>query len=182
MIAAKASPGPPRRKRKEEQRATQIEAAMQSLKLSKWPEIPLAHISKVTKEMLARLVRIQIFIFSVIYTRCCCCCCDLPVFFFLFPQSNIDEGGNFAIPVVEAFPEISDDYLAKISNPMDFRTIEEDRLQLYHSIADLQEDLILVFSNCMNYNVPDSDLYVIAQYVFATFAAACSTAYEGFCS
>lgn len=80
-------------------------------------------------------------------------------------QSTMDEGGNFAIPVIEAFPEITDDYLARVQNPLDFRTIQEERLQLYHSIHELQDDLILVFSNCMNYNVPDSDLYLVAQYV-----------------
>lgn len=80
----------------------------------------------------------------------------------------MDEGGNFYIPVAEAFPEIAEDYLAIISNPMDFRTIEEERLNVYQSISDFQEDLILVFSNCMEFNVPGSDLHAIAQSLLET--------------
>lgn len=75
----------------------------------------------------------------------------------------MDEAGNFLVPVVESFPDIADDYLDAIAVPMDFRTIVEERLNVYQSIAELQDDLILVFSNCMEFNVPESDLYVIAQ-------------------
>ena len=78
-------------------------------------------------------------------------------------QRSLDDAGNFLIPVVESFPEIAEDYLTAIPNPMDFRTIEEERLNSYQSISELQEDLILVFSNCMEYNMPDSDLYCLSQ-------------------
>jgi hypothetical protein len=35
---------------------------------------------------------------------------------------------------------------------MDFRTIEEERLQVYRNIAELQQDLILIFDNCIEFN------------------------------
>jgi hypothetical protein len=40
---------------------------------------------------------------------------------------------------------------------MDFRTIEEDRLQVYRNIAELQQDLILIFDNCIEFNGAASD-------------------------
>ena len=48
---------------------------------------------------------------------------------------------------------------------MDFRTIEEERLWHYRSISELQIDLVLVFSNCMDYNDDDSPLCHTAKYV-----------------
>jgi Bromodomain len=64
--------------------------------------------------------------------------------------------------VIESFPEQADAYLASISNPMDFRTIKEDRLHVYKSILELQEDLIIVFSNAMDYNEPGSAFHELA--------------------
>lgn len=133
---------------------------MTSLNLSKWPEIPVRHISMVAHEIVERLVRThyilcraskQNFAFMLIIHFCSS------------SQRNLDEAGNFLLPVVESFPDIADDYLAAIIVPMDFRTIVEERLNVYQSIADLQDDLILVFRNCMEFNVPESDLYAIAQ-------------------
>jgi len=146
---------------------------MESLNLSKWPEIPVPHISKVTLEVLKRLVRAAAGIFlsraepplTVIFLFVCTL------------QKSMDEGGNFYVPVAEAFPNIGEAYLAMISNPMDFRTIEEERLNVYQSIRELQEDLILVFSNCMEFNVPRSDLHAIARSLLEsiedTFLGAC---------
>lgn len=74
----------------------------------------------------------------------------------------MDDGGNFYVPVAEAFPEIADDYLAVITNPMNFRTIEEERLNVYQSISELQEDLTLIFGNCMMFNMQGSDLHGMA--------------------
>jgi len=89
----------------------------------------------------------------------------------------MDEGANFFLPVAEAFPEIADAYLAIVPHPMDFRTIEEERLQVYQTIVDLQHDLILVFSNCMKFNEPNSVLYAIAKSLLEcleeTFLSAC---------
>ena len=71
----------------------------------------------------------------------------------------MDENQVFEVPVVESHPEIEDSYLERISQPMDFRSIEEDRLSDYKSINELQDDLVLVFSNCMEFNEPGSPLY-----------------------
>ena len=70
---------------------------------------------------------------------------------YLFPQRDLDDGDTFAAPVVETFPDLADAYKA-IENPMDFRTIEEERLQYYRSITDLQQDLLLVFHNCLEFS------------------------------
>lgn len=78
-------------------------------------------------------------------------------------QRTLDEDAIFHIPVVEAYPELQKSYLQQIAQPMDFRTIEEERLWFYKSIAELQLDLILVFSNCMEYNDTDSPLYHTAK-------------------
>ena len=50
-----------------------------------------------------------------------------------------------------------------ISNPMDFRTIEEDRIHYYSSITELQKDLTLVFGNCIKYNGTLSEFGQFAQ-------------------
>ena len=71
-------------------------------------------------------------------------------------QANVDEDGIFAEPVVEAFPEIARDYKKVVKNPMDFRTILEDRLPIYKSIRECQQDLILIIQNCMTFNVENS--------------------------
>ena len=114
----------------------------------------------VSHEILERLVRTPV-------TFCCARKQTLAVQShhrcFCSSQRNMDEAGNFLVPVIESFPDVADDYLAIILSPMDFRTIAEERLNVYQSIADLQDDLILVFSNCMEFNVPGSDLYAIAQ-------------------
>jgi hypothetical protein len=62
----------------------------------------------------------------------------------------------FAMPVTESFPEIEEEYRRKIKTPMDFRTIEEDRLPSYAEISELQNDLIQVFDNCVAYNGPQT--------------------------
>lgn len=57
---------------------------------------------------------------------------------------------------METYPDIADSYLAVVQNPMDFRTIEEERLLRYRSITELQRDLVLVFNNCFAFNDVDS--------------------------
>ena len=42
--------------------------------------------------------------------------------------------------------------MAKVETPMDFETIEGERLPHYTGITQLQEDLILTFRNCCVYN------------------------------
>lgn len=63
-----------------------------------------------------------------------------------------DKDGLFEQPVWESLPEIKDEYLEVVSNPMDFRTIEEERVKSYTSIKQLQQDLMLVFNNCIRFN------------------------------
>lgn len=78
-------------------------------------------------------------------------------------QRNLDELDIFAIPVAEAYPDAADSYLERITHPMDFRTIEEERMLYYQSISELQNDLIQIFANCMEYNEPGSPLYDTAR-------------------
>lgn len=74
-----------------------------------------------------------------------------------------DKGELFDRPVVEQLPEIEERYLKEVSEPMDFRTIEEERVHSYTSITQLREDLILVFENCITYNGAESKFGKIAM-------------------
>lgn len=58
----------------------------------------------------------------------------------------------FEEPVVEQYPDIAESYQSVIKEPMDFRTIEEERLPRYRSIQELQQDLMMVFNNCILFN------------------------------
>jgi Bromodomain len=75
----------------------------------------------------------------------------------------------FSSPVVEAFPEIADSYLEEIEEPMDFRTIEEERLPAYNSIRELQADLMLTFRNCMRFNRRGTEYWMLSEYVVFGF-------------
>jgi Bromodomain len=125
----------------------------------KWHEIALQHISKVTKGILAQLVRCHVDVGAGSPDL------SLTIPLFLGMQRDLDTEQLFWIPVAEAYPDLGDAYLAHISEPMDFRTIEEERLLYYSSITQLQDDLILVFQNCMDFNEPDSPVYETARYV-----------------
>lgn len=81
----------------------------------------------------------------------------------------MDTDRIFWIPAVEAYPEIADSYNRIVAFPMDFRTIDLERLDAYESIAELQDDLILVFRNCMDFNEPETDFHNIARYVSCIF-------------
>ena len=74
-------------------------------------------------------------------------------------QRELDTFGFFTIPVVEAFPEVADEYSQAVEDPMDFRTIEEERLSTYGHISELQDDLILVFRNCCIFNENNPEYY-----------------------
>jgi len=54
---------------------------------------------------------------------------------------------------------VADAYTEVVTNPMDLRTIEEERLPTYGLISELQEDLILTFKNCCVFNGEDSEYY-----------------------
>lgn len=75
----------------------------------------------------------------------------------------MDEGNIFEDPVVETYPAFKKNYLAVIDEPMDFRTIENERLRRYTSVRELQNDLKLVFENCIRYNGKASPLGKIAS-------------------
>ncbi len=72
---------------------------------------------------------------------------------------ELDAWNLFTAPVCEVFPEVADAYNDAVSNPMDLRTIEEERLPTYGLINELQEDLILTFKNCCVFNGEGSEYY-----------------------
>lgn len=80
-----------------------------------------------------------------------------------FHQRAMDEMGIFQVPVLETYPQIADTYLERVEQPMDFRTIEEERLHYYKSIRELQDDLILTFENCKAYNGALSEYGLYAE-------------------
>jgi len=71
---------------------------------------------------------------------------------------SLDSMDLFNIPVIEAYPDISEAYSKQIESPIDFRTIEEEKLPHYSKISQLQVDLIQVFKNCVEFNGESSDL------------------------
>jgi len=83
-------------------------------------------------------------------------------------QRDVDEEGVFAIPVAEAYADVAYEYRGVIEAPMDFRTIEEERIPAYLSIRELQQDLVLVFHNCITFNDSESPYYALAEYVCTT--------------
>jgi Bromodomain len=76
-----------------------------------------------------------------------------------------DIEGHFGTPVLESYPELANDYLEIVDEPMDFRTIEEERIPQYTKIKDLQTDLFMVFDNCSQFNGADTDMGQYAVYV-----------------
>jgi hypothetical protein len=130
-------------------------------KLNDWPEIDLKHITNIVHSVLEKLVRIIVMKWSVFYPR------DLKAnsFFFLLPTQKklLDKDDLFASPVIETYPEIAEHYLSLVQSPMDFRTIEEERVQTYRSIVDFQEDLISIFRNCCIYNDVGSPLFIYGK-------------------
>ena len=76
--------------------------------------------------------------------------------------SENDELGIFSKPVIEAHPTIADAYLNVIETPIDLRTIEEERVNIYNSIQGLQDDLVLMFRNCCTFNA-NTDFWEIAK-------------------
>ena len=76
---------------------------------------------------------------------------------------DVDEDGLFAIPVAEALPDLADEYRDKIEEPMDFRTIVEERLPRYRSIRELQLDLVTIFHNCIVFNGAKHEYGRLAQ-------------------
>jgi len=65
---------------------------------------------------------------------------------------ELDYRTLFHRPVCEDFPHMANEYFRMIKTPMDFRTIEDERMDSYQHIADLQDDLKLTFQNCCVFN------------------------------
>lgn len=78
-----------------------------------------------------------------------------------------DDQTVFAVPVVEAYPDMIDDYTEKIDEPMDLSTIEEERMHAYTSITQLQDDLILMYRNCCTFNGTGS---ILGEYAMERWA------------
>jgi len=79
-------------------------------------------------------------------------------FHILQEVEQLDDRESFKDPVTEQFPDIADEYLGSIADPMDIRTINE-RLESYEKISELQDDLILMLKNCCIYNGEKDDLW-----------------------
>mmetsp|Transcript_35319 Transcript_35319/g.39073 ORF Transcript_35319/g.39073 Transcript_35319/m.39073 type:complete len:453 (+) Transcript_35319:302-1660(+) len=82
--------------------------------------------------------------------------------FILEKLKTLDRRNAFLIPVVEAHPNLAEEYSNHVKTPMDFRTIEEERLLCYDNISQLQDDLIQVFKNCVDFNGPEHGLSLLA--------------------
>ena len=76
---------------------------------------------------------------------------------------SVDEQKLFEAPVLESLPHIKDEYMKVVSHPMDFKTIEEERIPSYTSITNLRDDLILTFQNSIQFNGPKSKFGKISQ-------------------
>jgi len=81
-------------------------------------------------------------------------------------MKKLDTQEHFGRPVLEQFPRLKDSYLRVVTEPMDFGTIQNERIGSYRIISDLQKDLILTFSNCCTYNEKGSEIW---NYTFSLF-------------
>lgn len=81
-------------------------------------------------------------------------------------MSEYDHDNVFSAPVVEAYPEIAASYLKTIKRPMDLRTIAEERIHSYESIAKLQDDLMLMCRNCCTFNGHESELWQYGKTIY----------------
>ena len=70
--------------------------------------------------------------------------------------NDVDE--VFHKPFIEQYPEIAQNYLKRIDTPMDFHTIIHKRMKAYRLVSELQDDLILIFTNCLTF-VEDGSYY-----------------------
>jgi hypothetical protein len=144
----KKSPSSPPSKKRKGKAGTDV-SPLPTLK--DWPVIALKSITGVTLDILKRLVSCSLPCSLLRVGQFSLICISIS------SQRVLDEDNLFGIPVVEAYPSVAYDYAKAISKPMDFRTIEEERIPVYRCIADLQQDLILIFGNCIQFNGAASD-------------------------
>jgi len=69
-----------------------------------------------------------------------------------------DNDGVFHSPVLETYPDLAESYLSIVKEPMDLRTIGEERVHHYQSIRELQDDLVVMLKNCCDFNGPSSQM------------------------
>lgn len=69
---------------------------------------------------------------------------------------DASKGGLFSVPVPkDAFPE----YYEVVKKPMDYGTMKKKLANGgYRSAQAMQKDFVLVMSNCLQFNAPDSDI------------------------
>lgn len=73
-------------------------------------------------------------------------------------------GSEFLIPVVERYPLLKQTYMAKISRPMDLRTMEtKARSGAYKTWVELLSDARLMVENCETFNSPTHALAIVAR-------------------
>ena len=123
--------------------------------LAKWPPVPRRKISQVGLAVLSKLVCFLVSKFPHFFDGES----SLPLKYLDSLQRDLDNLNLFFRPVCEEFPNIQEEYLREVKNPMDFRTIENERLCSYGHISELQEDLILTFRNCCIYNVEKTEYH-----------------------
>jgi len=69
----------------------------------------------------------------------------------------------FRAPVSELFPTEAPKYLQKVLDPIDLRTIDEKLEKGFYLTHEMfVADLLRVVENCLEYNPPDSDYYLLA--------------------
>lgn len=74
----------------------------------------------------------------------------------LIIQDDMSRGGLFSVPVPK---DIYPEYYEIIKTPMDYGTIKEKVVSgKYRSAQAMQKDLVLVTSNCIQFNSTDSDI------------------------
>jgi Bromodomain len=76
-----------------------------------------------------------------------------------------EDGWIFGIPVIES-PMLSHEdkvaYQTAISHPMDLRTIKQN-IPLYPTPSHFKADIDLMFTNCLSYNLPGQDAYIMGE-------------------
>mmetsp|Transcript_53502 Transcript_53502/g.64442 ORF Transcript_53502/g.64442 Transcript_53502/m.64442 type:complete len:778 (+) Transcript_53502:223-2556(+) len=78
---------------------------------------------------------------------------------------RLDYKKMFHKPVMISYPDLADQYLKIIKDPMDLKTMRSN-LRKYQSIQEMQEDLILIFDNCFTFNSKMSFEYNYAGGMF----------------
>ena len=117
--------------------------------LEKWQPVSRRLLNRVGLAVLAKLVSLV----SIMSVSMDCGQFSHHLLFLSHPQQReLDTLELFSRPVCEAYPVIAEAYLSVVETPMDFQTIQDERLSKYEHISELQDDIILTFRNCCVYN------------------------------